>query len=91
MMNETFTIFQISSSITVESCFSYSQSVNLLFLFDSVMFCSVSLSFFLHVCNVNVSHCYVSVVFLQPVAKWSIHLPKSEVFLDNTLYVKYMK
>ena len=81
IQNGTFTIFQISSSVTVESCFSYSQSVNLLFLFDSVMFCSVSLSFFQHVCVVN-----VSVVFLQPVAKWSIHqVPNSKVFLDNTL------
>ena len=47
--------FHISNSDTVKSCFTlvvglhiciFSESVNLLFLFDSVAFCSVSLSLF---------------------------------------------
>ena len=73
--------FNISSSRTVERCFTlavnhhiciFSQPplVNLLFVFDSVMFCFVSVTF--------------PVVLLQPVTKWSTNLPKSEALLDKT-------
>ena len=74
-------LFHISSFKSVKRCFTlavyhhiciFSQPalVNLLLVFDSVMFCSVSVTF--------------PVVLLQQVAKWSRNLPKSEALLDNT-------
>ena len=87
--------FHISSSITIKSCFTlgvcrhiciFSKSVNLLFLFDSVAFCYVSLLFSLPVCLAYVSVTF-SVVLLQPVAKWSKHLQKIRSFpRQYTLY-----
>ena len=55
----------------------FSQSVHftLLVRFCHVLFCFVVI-FFLYACVVYVSVTF-SVVLLQPVAKWSIHLPNS--------------